>query len=402
MQKSQESKMERLCLPLRSPAWQAEAEDALQRLVEISSHSHDRAGCQDMAEALCQLLSLPGLSVSRHPDPGGAQGDHVSLWSDAAAGPHAPPFPLLIGHLDTVFPASVFSGYRVSEEGGVRRAHGPGVYDMKGGLVSIAFALRALSEAGLLAEVPVRGVIVSDEEIGSPTSKGVIVEVGRGAGCALGFESGRAGDAIITRRKGLGALTVRARGQAAHAGNAHAEGKNAIWGLCRFVDQAQGLTDYDRGITINVGRIAGGHGRNVVPAEAEAEVDFRFIQLADAAGIEQALRQAAERAALPGVSLSVSGGVTRLPLCRTAASERLYERYAGCQKAAGLAAAEAPLLGGGSDASSVAPLGIPAIDGLGPRGSDFHTLKEQVELSTLLPKAEALLRFLCAPWEDFS
>ena len=146
--------VEQVIAPLRSAAWQAEAEARLQALVEISSHSADRAGCQAMAGALCELLALPDLSVERRPDAAGRHGDHVAAVSAAGAGP----FVLLIGHHDTVFPAGAFSGYRVSEEGGVRRAHGPGVYDMKGGLVTIAFALRALSAAGLLRRVPLRQI----------------------------------------------------------------------------------------------------------------------------------------------------------------------------------------------------------------------------------------------------
>jgi glutamate carboxypeptidase len=267
---------------------------------------------------------------------------------------------------------------------------------MKGGLVVIALALRALGRAGRLGQVPLRGVIVSDEEVGSPSSQELIRRTARGAACALGFESGRAGDALITRRKGLGALVVRATGKASHAGNLHHEGCNAIWALARFIDAAQRLTDYDRGITINVGRVEGGQGRNVVPDRAEAHVDFRFVDLADARTVQAALEEAARMAALPGTALTLTGGVTRLPLMRTEASARLMDAYAGCQRAAGLSAGEAPLLGGGSDASTVMPLGIPAIDGLGPRGSGFHTLDEQVELDTLLPKAEALVRFLCS------
>ncbi|MCS6913521.1 MAG: M20/M25/M40 family metallo-hydrolase [Myxococcales bacterium] len=383
--------LEQIVLPLRTAAWQAEAEAWLRQLVEISSHSADRIGCQAMAEALVSLYTLPGLSVVRHPDAAGHQGDHLSFATQASA---QAPFALLIGHLDTVFPAAVFSGYHPLPDGNGRRARGPGVYDMKGGLVVMAFALRALAQAGLLSQVPLRGVIVSDEEIGSPSGRTTILEVARGAACALGFESGRAGDAIITRRKGIAAYQARATGRSAHAGNAHREGANAIWALARFVDGAQRLTDYDRGITVSVGRIEGGCSRNVVPDRAEALLDVRFVTAADAAAIEAALRQEAIRAAVPGTQVELHGGVTRQPLERTPGSMRLLADYGRCQREAGLGSAEAPLLGGGSDASTVASLGIPAIDGLGPRGSGFHTLAEEVELDTILPKAEALVRFL--------
>lgn len=386
--------MEALIAPLRT--WQAEAEAHLQALVEISSHTMDRAGCQAMVEALLRLYDLPGLRAERRCDPAGRFGDHLVFYGAAADpknGP-PPPFTLLIGHLDTVFARSTFSGYRVSEEDRVRLARGPGVHDMKGGLVVIGLALRALAAAGLLGLVPLRGVVVADEEVGSPSSQPLTREVAQGAACALGFESGRAGDAIITRRKGVGSMVATATGKTAHAGNLHHEGHNAIWALCRFVDRAQGLTDYGRGITVNVGRIEGGQGRNIVPDRAEALLDFRFVEQTDATEVAAALRQAAAQAPLPGTTVTLSGGATRAPLVKTAASAQLYERYAQCQRQAGLGACEAPLLGGGSDASTVAPLGVPAIDGLAARGKGFHTLDEQIDLSTLLPKAEALLRFL--------
>ena len=173
----------------------------------------------------------------------------------------------LIGHLDTVFPPGKFEGYRV--DGPLRR--GPGVLDMKGGLVVVAFALRGLSEAypgGLGALPPLRIVVVSDEEVGSPEGAGVIRRSIGGSGAALVFESGRAQDAIITRRKGTGNVSVVGQGRAAHAGNAHAEGKNAIWAVARWVDAAQQLTDYERGVTVNVGTISGGIGKNTVPEPA--------------------------------------------------------------------------------------------------------------------------------------
>jgi glutamate carboxypeptidase len=124
---------------------------------------------------------------------------------------------------------------------------------------------------------------------------------------------------------------------------------------------------------------------------------MRYETVADADALVAALRAAAGEAAasVPGVRIEVSGGANRLPLERTSASAALRDEYAACARAAGLGDGEAPLLGGGSDANTVAPLGVPAIDGLGPRGAGFHTTTEYVELATFLPKAEALLRFLC-------
>jgi glutamate carboxypeptidase len=301
----------------------------------------------------------------------------------------------LVGHLDTVFPPGRFEGYR--RDGALRR--GPGVLDMKGGLVVIAWALRALAAAGgLEALPPLRLVVVADEEVGSPEGQGVIRQALAGAEACLVFEAGRAQDALITRRKGTGALEVVAHGRAAHAGNAHQEGANALWALARFVDRAQQLTDYARGLTVNVGRVVGGQGKNTVPDLAQAEVDVRFCTRADGEQLVQRLRQAAEEAAagVPGTRLELRGGVAREPLERTEASAALLAAYGACARASGLGSGEAPLVGGGSDASTASALGIPALDGLGPRGRGFHTVDELIEVDSLVPKAQALARYLAS------
>ncbi|HLK38754.1 MAG TPA: M20/M25/M40 family metallo-hydrolase, partial [Polyangiaceae bacterium] len=302
----------------------------------------------------------------------------------------------LIGHLDTVFAPGSFEGYR--RDGALAR--GPGVLDMKGGLVVVAFAMRALAASGGLdAVAPLRVVIVSDEEVGSPEGQGVIAAAISGSSACLVFEAGRGQDAIITRRKGTGAVIATAHGRAAHAGNAHQEGANAIWAMARLVDGVQRLTDYDRGVTVNVGRVLGGHSKNTVPDHCEAQIDLRFDSRVDGEYLVASMRRIADDAAasVPGVRIDLQGGIARLPLERTEANERLMVRYAACASAHGLGCSEAPLVGGGSDASTAAALGIPAIDGLGPRGGGFHTKDEHIEVATLVPKAQALARFL-AQW----
>jgi glutamate carboxypeptidase len=356
------------------------------RWVEVNSYTENIAGVNAVGAMLREAYTLPSLACTVIPG-GDGFGDHL-VWRTPAGGPPI----LLIGHHDTVFPPGHFEGWR--EDAG--RAIGPGALDMKGGLSVIRTALAALDEAGALAALPVVVISVSDEEVGSPTSAPHIKALARGAACALVFESGRAGDAIITRRKGVGAMTVTARGKAAHAGNNHKDGANAIWAIAKFIDAAQGLTDYASGRTVNVGQAVGGTSKNTVPEHAECKLDLRYETVADAEGLVAAVTGAARAAAaaVPGVVLAVSGGANRLPLERTAASAALRDEYAACARAAGLGHGEAALLGGGSDANTVAPLGVPAIDGLGPRGAGFHTTNEYVELATFAPKAEALVRFL--------
>lgn len=352
--------------------------------VEVNSYTTNVEGVNRVGAMLCEAFALPSLTCEVIPG-GAGFGDHL-VWRTQAAGRPI----VLVGHHDTVFPPGHFEGWRETDG----RANGPGALDMKGGLAVIHAALAALERAGLLAKLAVVVVSVAEEEVGSPSSTVHLQRIAKNAQCALVFESGRAADAIITRRKGVGALTVTARGKAAHAGNNHKDGANAIVALSQFVTTAAQLTDYARGVTVNVGLFSGGTSKNTVPELAECMLDLRYETVADASALVADLREAAAAVSVPGVTLEVAGGVNRLPLERTSASSALRDEYAACAAAEGLGHAEAPLIGGGSDANTIAPLGVPAIDGLGPRGAGFHTSNEYVELATFTPKIRALVRFL--------
>jgi glutamate carboxypeptidase len=356
-------------------------------LVEINSYTQNIAGVNAVGAQLRDAFALPGLNLREHTSEG--CGTHL-FWSTPASDTQAPL--LLIGHHDTVFPPGHFEGYREEQD----RAYGPGCLDMKGGLAIVWGVLKLLSQTGALADLPLIIACVADEETGSIDSRPHLEALARRARAALVFEAGRRGDAIITARRGVGGLRVLAEGQAAHAGAAHREGRNAIRSLARFVEFAESQTDYARGTTVNVGTIRGGTTPNTVPESAQAEVDMRFESVADAHALLQTLHEAAERVALPGTRLRVEGGIKRLPMEPTPASRALFEAYAECQRLAGLGSEEHPLVGGGSDANTVAGVGLPAIDGLGPRGAGFHTTHEYIEPSSFGMKAEALLRFLCS------
>ncbi len=366
-------------------------EQALAELVEVNSFTENVDGGRKVGAMLEELYAIEGLESRRVASTKFA--DHLvvtSAWTTMGQSPIA-----LVGHLDTVFPPGMFEGYK--RDGDLAR--GPGVLDMKGGLVVVAWALKALAAAGALEELPgLRLVIVADEEVGSPEGQDVIRHAIDGSRGALVFEAGRKNDLVITRRKGTGAVTAIAHGKAAHAGNAHQEGANALWALAKLVDCAQGLTDYARGITVNVGKVTGGTSKNTVPDRAEALIDFRFETRADGEELLKALERAAEQSAasVQGTRIALEGGIARLPLERTDASVQLMTRYGAAAQASGLGSGEAALIGGGSDASTSHAMGIPSIDGLGPRGIGFHTKDEQIELRTLVLKAQALARFLAS------
>ena len=371
----------------QSLAWLEASRPALEgllaELVLLDSHTGDAAGVGKVAEVLELELAALGLTTERID--AAPFGPHLAFRGPC---PGAPVF--LVGHTDTVFPPGTFSGWRVEAGFG----HGPGAFDMKGGLVVMLFGLAAAHRAGLLERVPVSGLLVSDEEVGSPSSQPHLRRLAAGARAALVFESGRAGDLLVTRRKGTAAVRVTATGVAAHAGNEHQQGKNAIWSLARFVDLAQRLTDYPRGVTVSVGTIRGGTSKNTVPERAECEVDLRFLTDADGERLVEALRAACAEAAVEGTSLELAPLSWRAPLAPTPATAALAEAYGACQRQCGLSAGEAPLVGGGSDACTTGAIGIPSIDGLGPSGSGFHTRDERVALDSLVPKAQALLRYL--------
>jgi glutamate carboxypeptidase len=355
----------------------------LERLVAQNSFTANRHGVEAVANLAAGQLRTLALDVELR----GSQrfGPNV-LFSGKAAG--SPVF--LIGHTDTVHPPGTFEGFR--REGD--RGFGPGTFDMKGGIAVMLFGLAAAKRAQLLERVPLRGILVGDEEVGSPESQAVTRTHAAGAGCALCFESGRPGDLLITQRKGVGSVKADAHGVAAHAGNEPEKGRSAIWSLARFIDRAQGLTSAEHGVSLNVGLVSGGTTRNTIPDQAHCEADLRFERAADGRALVQALEAIAAEVAVPGTSIELGRPSWRDPLERTPASSALAKQYGECQRESGLGMGEAPLAGGGSDACTLGSMGVPTVDGLGPRGKAFHTSNEEVDLSSLVPKAMALLRFL--------
>jgi glutamate carboxypeptidase len=359
----------------------------LESLVRINSHTRNPEGCDAVATELRRALDVPGLSCTEHHAHG--FGRHLVFRTQAAA-VEAPV--LLVGHHDTVFPKGSFEGYR--EKDGM--AHGPGVLDMKGGLVVIACALLSLQDAGLLAHMPLCFACVSDEEVGSPSSQGLLRTLAGEARVGLVFEAGRPGDAIVTARRGAGHALLLAHGRAAHAGNARADGASAVLALARAIDALECLNNSLQGASLSVGLVQGGSARNTVPAAARAEVDLRFSSATAQAALIGAIDDAALCAArsVPGTRIEATTHVTRAPWVETPQNAGLAARYAHCQLEAGLLHGGCMAAGGGSDGNTLAHAGLSVIDGLGPRGTGFHTHEERMELSSLGMKTETLLRFL--------
>lgn len=361
----------------------------LARLVEAPSCSREPADVEAAAAILDEAAERMGLHVERVADAAGRYADHRIYETPAARA--AARAVALVGHVDTVFPrAAGFFGFE--RDGDVAR--GPGVLDMKSGLSAILVALSVQDD---LAALPVRVIVASDEEVGSPSSAALYEALAPRTSAALVFEHGRAEDAIITARKGTASFSIRARGRAAHAGLAHADGVNAIAALAVVIARIEALTDYARGLTFNVGLVEGGTSVNTVPEHATCQVDARYAAEGDAAALEAGLRGAVSEP-LPGrlgeAALTLEGRVNRPAMVPTDASRALMARYATHARAVGLGGGEAPLQGGGSDANLLAQHGVPCIDGLGPAGSGAHQRSERCSLSSLLLRTRALARFL--------
>ncbi|MBI4492171.1 MAG: M20 family metallopeptidase [Chloroflexi bacterium] len=366
---------------------QAEMVRALGELVEHESPSLDKGLLDALAAALCARLEAVGAEAHRLANPGG--GDHVQAVvrpADPAAA--ATPPALVLCHFDTVWPAGTLREKPFQVEDG--RARGPGVFDMKAGLVLLLFALAAIRDLRLALPRPVVALCTSDEEIGSPTSRALIEAAAGAAAYALVLESPLAGGVLKTARKGVGHFVLEVHGRAAHAGLEPEKGISAVTELAHQVLRLQELSDPSRGTTVNVGVVRGGSRANVVAARAEAEIDVRVTTLAEAEWVARIIRGLEPR--LSGARLEVRGGLNRPPMERTEAVAALFQRAQSIGRSLGLELAEGSA-GGASDGNFTAALGLPTLDGLGALGDGAHADHEHVLVDSL-PSRAALLAAL--------
>jgi glutamate carboxypeptidase len=352
--------------------------DALKRLVLIPSGTYNKAGVDRVCRAVSDLLDP--LPLERRILPQGNYGD--MLMASTATGGDDRRI-LLAGHMDTIFPEdSSFNGWRMDEE----RFYGPGVIDMKGGLIVGIFALKALAALGLLKGLPITWLFNSEEEVGSPVSRSLFrAEAGRAA-MAFVLECGGKKGEVVTGRKGRLGLKLTARGQAGHAAR-------AIIGL-------EGLNGCFAGVSVNVGQAAGGIVPNSVPEEAWAAVDVRFPNAEGLFFFQSRLDALMERFRAAGMTLAVEI-VSRTPFMgATEGNKALCAVIAGEAVKMGIQV-EAEFRGGVSDANTIAETGTPVIDGLGPLGAHDHSDREYVIRTSLCQRSALLALSLLAAWRRY-
>ena len=352
-------------------------------LVRLESPTTDKAAVDRCGHELGSRLETIGGRVTRLSRPD--RGDH--LLAEFGCGESQV---LLLGHFDTVWPLGQLDRMPLTRANG--RLHGPGIFDMKAGIVLGMLATRALLETGTPLARRIVMLWTTDEEVGSGTSRQAIEEEARRSDAVLVLEPSLPGGALKTSRKGCGQYEVTVRGIAAHSGINPEKGASAVHEIAHQIVRIQSLQDLARGLSVNITQVSGGTRSNVIPDQARAVVDVRVQTLADASRIDVALRSLTPVDAR--TALEVAGGVDRPPLERSAHVARLYDQAREIARKLGQELGEGGT-GGGSDGNFTAALGVPTLDGLGAIGDGAHALHEHVEVDAL-PDRAALIAGLIA------
>jgi len=353
----------------------------VRELVEIESPSDDKPAVDKLGAVLAEKFASLGGGVRIHP--ARDFGDHLQI--DFPGARKIKPV-LLLGHFDTVYPLGTLANMQCNVSGD--RLHGPGALDMKSGIALMWHAIAALQGWNEGLPRPVTVLLVSDEEVGSVSSRRIIETLAKKSAAVLVLEAaaGRKG-AVKTQRKGVGDYTLKVKGIASHAGLDPGKGHSAIVELARQITAIANLNDPDRGLTLNPGVIRGGTRSNVVAAGASVEIDVRIRKAQQAAALDRKLR--ALKPFDKHCSLELEGGINRMPMERSAGVVSLYKKAQQIAEQIDWNLEEASV-GGGSDGNFTAAMGIPTLDGLGAVGDGAHALHEHILISEL-PRRALLL-----------
>ena len=370
----------------RISTWLAEQKgamvDLLRDVVNIDSGSYDKAGVDAVGERFIAYFEQAGMSPTREQNI--TFGDAIHVRLDETPSNEKPV--LLMGHRDTVFPKGEVGKRPFRIEDG--RAYGPGVADMKAGLVMNAFVMAAFKKFGG-NPAPLAALLTSDEEIASPSSRPVIERVARGARCVFNAEPGRPTGAVVTGRKGGVFMVMEVEGRAAHSGGAFEKGITAIGEIAHKIVAIHALTDLKRGITLNVGLVRGGQSVNTTAPSAIGEIDMRYIHAVDRGKTLAAIEKIIATSTVPGATTKLTIRGEFLPVNATAESERLFDGYRDAARDVGLEVT-GEFSGGCADSGFTAAVGCPTLCSTGPVGGNAHTVEEYLEVDSIVPRAQAL------------
>lgn len=351
----------------------------IKTLVEIESPTSSPAGVNLALDEVVRLFGDSGATIDRfHTTPD--YGDIVRVRSHPESQQAGI---LVLSHVDTVHPIGTLHGalpYR--QEGD--KVFGPGIFDMKACFAIAIAAFKSIASGVGTAKLPITMLFTPDEEVGSPVSRQTIEAEAARAKYVLVTEPTREGGKVVTARKGVGRFVIKATGAPSHAGTAHQKGHSAIRAMAEIISTIEGFTDYERGITTNVGLISGGTGVNVIPEHCMIEADLRICNLADAD--EMIARFMALKPSNPHVKLTVEGGLNRPPYTHDEVVDRLFVAAANIAKDLGFQLEAVPQTGGGADGNFTAVMGIPTLDGLGVEGNGAHTNDEYILFSSIEPR----------------
>jgi glutamate carboxypeptidase len=359
----------------------------LETIVNIDSGSELPEGLAAVRAFFDDRFSRIGWRTRKH-DFSGARVPCLEVTTPNVNQPDAPLDFLFLGHMDTVFPAGTVASRGFSINGD--RAMGPGVCDMKGGLVTMLHVAETMTRLKLLGDVSIGMAFNSDEEVGSRGSRKWFEDMAKRSKRVLVFEPCRATGHRILHRKGGGGYTVSCHGRAAHAGAAPEKGANAVVELAHQVLKIADLARLDLGTTVSVTTLSGGTADNVIPDFAKAEVDVRYAVIEEAGRIQQAFEQLPDNTSVEGVQVRVKGELSRVPMVPSEKTQQLWDRMAAIGENLGMEM-KLTTTGGCSDGNFTATLGVPTIDAMGPMGGDAHSPEEYLELGSIVPN----IRLIC-------
>ena len=365
---------------------QSEIIALIRRFAECESPSDNPAAVNRFVELVSDAVT-PYAKVKTHP--GGAFGKHL-VCEFQLPGRRKSGQILALGHSDTVWPMGTLRSMPFREAEG--RLWGPGVLDMKSGVVFFLFAIQALRDLDIPVPSKVLLQLNSDEEVGSESSRPLTERNAARSKAVLVLEPGTGlTGKLKTARKGVGDFTVTVRGKASHAGVDFPAGASAVLELARQIERIAEFTDFKRGITVNPGVIAGGTRTNVVAAEARVDVDIRVLRLRDAPRLEKKFRSL--RPVDRRCKLEVTGGLNRPPMERSEGIVYLFKTAQAIGREIGVELEES-LTGGGSDGNFTAALGIPTLDGLGGVGEGAHAANESILVDRIADRTAVLAKLL--------